>query len=150
MIFPYLRYPVRQAGKLAYVFRPVVPVDLAGPAGEIDFYGLMDTGSDDTIIPRCLATELGLDIVGTERSQVTGIGGAKVDVAEAEVEIRLSDGAESVTWNAKVGVIGEQDAGGDFVILGHGSCLEFFVASFDGDRKRLTMLPNRNFPRTRD
>jgi len=40
------------------------------------------------------------------------------------------------------------DGAGDFVILGHASCLEFFAATFDGDRKILTMLPNRDFPGT--
>ncbi|MGB6044179.1 MAG: hypothetical protein WBF93_13555 [Pirellulales bacterium] len=67
MIFPYLRYPVQQAGQLVHVYRPVVPVE---------------------------------------------------------------------------------DEAGDFVILGHASCLEFFAATFDGDRKILTMLPNRDFPGT--
>ncbi len=28
MIFPYLRYPVQQAGQLVHVYRPVVPVEM--------------------------------------------------------------------------------------------------------------------------
>ncbi len=48
MIFPYLQYAI-QGGPTVHVFRPVIPVDLAGPDGEIDFYALVDTGSDVSV-----------------------------------------------------------------------------------------------------
>ena len=35
-----------------------------------------------------------------------------------------------------------------YVILGHRSCLEYFTASFAGDRLMLSLIPNANFPGT--
>ena len=44
MNFSYLRYLSANNGEQLEIFRPVIPVDLAGPNEEIDFYGLVDTG----------------------------------------------------------------------------------------------------------
>ena len=147
MRFPYLRYVIRH-GPTAFVYRPVIPVDLAGPAGEVDFYALVDTGSDDTLIPRCVANELGLEVDDDRVEEVTGIGGEKTRIAQAQVEFRISDGEESVFWNASVGVIGE--GGGDYVILGYKSCLQLFTATFSGDRRILELTPNKAFAGTID
>jgi hypothetical protein len=149
MKFPYLQYAI-QDGPSDYVFRPVIPVDLAGPDGEIDFYALVDTGSDDTLIPRYVADELGLGIDDDRVGEVTGIGGEKIPVAKADVELRVSDGDSAALWNASVGVIGDGDGGGDYVILGHKSCLEFFTATFAGDGRTLELTPNNTFPGTVD
>lgn len=148
MNFPYLPYAVRDRAE-HYIYRPVIPVDLAGPHGEVDFYALVDTGSsDDTLIPKCVADELGL-VTNEERvEEVTGIGGERIAVVQADVELRVSDGRETVFWNAAVGVVAGRDGGGDYVILGHRSCLEYFTASFSGDRLMLDLTPNVNFPGT--
>jgi len=135
-----------QDGPTAHVFRPVIPVDLAGPNGEVDFYALVDTGSDDTLVPRFVADELGLKIDDDRVEEVIGIGGEKIKIAHANVELCISDGRESAFWNASVEVIGERDSGGDYVILGHKSCLDFFTATFSGARHILELTPNNTFP----
>lgn len=110
MNFPYLPYAVRDKAE-HYLYRPVIPVDLAGPHGEVDFYALVDTGSDDTLIPKCVADELGL-VTNEERvEEVTGIGGERIAVVQADVELRVSDGHETVFWNAAVGVVAGRDGG---------------------------------------
>ena len=58
----------------------------------------------------------------------------------------MSDGTEFASWESTVGVIGDEEGEQDFVILGHAGCLEFFTATFDGDRRVLEMFPNPNFP----
>ena len=123
-------------------------MDLAGPGGEVDFYALVDTGSDDTLIPNCVAEELGLKVDDTRTEEVTGIGGERVSVAQANVELRISDGDETVYWAADVGVVRGGDGGGDYVILGHRACLEFFTASFSGGLRVLELMPNTEFPGT--
>ena len=143
MNFRYVRYATPDGG---YIYRPVLPVDLAGPDGEVDFYALLDTGSDDTLIPRFVANELGLTIDDTNVTQVTGIAGGLVPIASAEVELRISDGTESVTWHSRVGIIGDDNDDADYVILGHTACLEFFIATFDGDRRALELYPASTFP----
>ncbi|MBP87544.1 MAG: hypothetical protein CMJ64_12600 [Planctomycetaceae bacterium] len=145
MNFPYLRYATRDGG---IVYRPVVPVDLAGPDGEVDFYGLVDTGSDDSLIPRFVANELGLEIDDGQITEVVGLGSERVAVASAQVELRISDGSESVSWHATVGVVGTDEEDADFVILGHNSCLDFFTAIFDGDHRLLQRAANSKLPRT--
>ncbi len=40
--------------------------------------------------------------------------------------------------------------GGDYVILGYKSCLEFFTATFAGDGRTLELTPNNTFPGTVD
>lgn len=146
MRFAYLRYISQKNRTITHIYRPVIPVDLAGPDGEIDFYGLVDTGSDDTLIPRIVARELGLSVDEQDTSEVRGIGDEVVSVASAEVELRISDGTEFASWKAKVGIIGDEEDEGDFVILGHAGCLDFFTATFDGDRRALEMFPNIHFP----
>ncbi len=146
MNFAYLRYVSEQNGATSHLYRPAIPVDLAGPHGEVDFYGLVDTGSDDTLIPRFLVRELGVTIDDSNRTKVRGIADEIVSIATAEMELRISDGFEFVSWQTKVGVIGEDDDESDFVILGHAGCLEFFTATFDGDRRALELFPNAQFP----
>ena len=146
MNFPYLGYRFLAHGQESEILRPVIPVDLAGPAGEIDFYGLVDTGSDDTLIPRFLANELGLVIDDAHPTKVKGIGEDELLISTATAELRIADGTEFASWEATVGVIGTNEDEQDFVILGHSGCLEYFTATFDGDRKALELLPTAGFP----
>ena len=146
MNFAYLRYVSLNKGQRTEILRPVIPIDLAGPAGEIDFYGLVDTGSDDTLIPRFLAQELGLAIDDSNRSKVKGIGEDELLISSAVVELRISDRTEFASWECQVGVMGDDEDEHDFVILGHAACLEFFTATFNGDRKTLELFPSANFP----
>ena len=146
MNFPYLSYLAQDNGTQTQLYRPVIPVDLARPSGELDFYGLVNTGSDDTLISRFLAKELGLEIDDSQTSNVRGIAEEIVTIASAVVELRIADETEFASWEASVGVIGVEEEEHDFVILGHSACLDFFTATFDGDRRALEMFPNPNFP----
>ena len=66
MKFPYRAYEVSATPasgvKDGYIYRPVVPFTLAGPAESLDFFGLLDTGADETYITRRMAERLGLSI----------------------------------------------------------------------------------------
>lgn len=146
MKFPYLRYLSVAAGTKQEILRPVVPVDLAGPEGEIDYYGLVDSGSDDTLIPRLLARELGLAVDDSQQSKVVGIGGEIVVVSSANLELRIAREGRFYSWDATVGVVGVKEDEHDFVILGHSGFLEFFVATFDGQQKTLELLTTDSFP----
>lgn len=63
MRFAYGRYKVAQSPTqpgLTTVARPVIPVRFVGPAGSHVFYGLLDTGADETFITQEMAEVLGV------------------------------------------------------------------------------------------
>lgn len=53
MRFPYLPYEIAgsSVAEKKYVYRPVIPVHLAGSQGTAVILGLADTGADSTLLP---------------------------------------------------------------------------------------------------
>ena len=63
MNFPNASYqvePTPSQPDITTVYRPVVPFRVVGATRGAVFYGLVDTGSDETILPRSLAILIGL------------------------------------------------------------------------------------------
>ena len=55
-------------------WRPLLPVRGLGPSGGITLDMLVDSGADETQIPRSILEDLG-GVVGTEEVELSGVGG---------------------------------------------------------------------------
>jgi hypothetical protein len=140
--FPYRAYEVlatpASAAKDGYIYRPVVPFTLAGPTETLDFFGLLDTGADETYITRRMAERLGL-LVEHGSEYVIESAGGEVSVTYGIVKFEVTDGAERYKWQTSVGVTDQEWSE---AILGHSGFLEFFDVLFRGLEHEVVLSRN--------
>lgn len=86
---------------------------------------------------------LGLDLTNAPIGTSSGVGGMVFPVRFAQVELRLSDGLEFRTWPA---VMGFTTAPMRRILLGIAHGLEFFTATFHGDRHEVELEVNASYP----
>jgi aspartyl protease len=146
MIFPYHPYevlpnPGRNEGLL---YRPMVPVRVHGPKGTQIILGLVDTGSDVTVLPSFLLPLIGAGTGTLPEAHFRGVGGQVVTARYSRVDLSLDHPAGLYRWAAPLAFLD----GRDVAILGHTGFLEYFQATFDSVRRRLTLKPNSRFPGT--
>jgi hypothetical protein len=143
MKFPYQGYPVRSIGttRLALVYRPVAPIRIIGPTGDVSAYGLLDTGADDTLLPDSFLIPLGVVIDPKSRATIAGIGGAIITADFATVDLEFRKGKSAYRWAATVGF-----HAGHKAILGQSGVLEHFLASFNHRQRYATLQPNGTLP----
>jgi hypothetical protein len=120
------------------VYRPVVPFSLVGPAGLVDFFGLLDTGADETYITRGMAERLGLAIDDGSKFFIESAGG-EVSVSYGAVAIEIGDGSEQYRWPMTIGIT---DQDWSEAILGHSGFLEFFDVLFRGSAREIVLTRN--------
>jgi hypothetical protein len=83
------------------VMRPLVPVSLGDGAATPPMMGLVDTGAEHTLAAGWIADLIGVDLAACDDRLRLGIGGAVVDVAFVEVNVRLHAANRSVPhWPA--------------------------------------------------
>jgi len=75
-------------------------------------------------------------------------GGQSIRAVPAHVDLQISDGRQVFKWTAKVGFVEFVQAEDEVAVLGHGGCLEYFRATFDGDRREVELVPTTRFPGT--
>jgi len=143
MRFPYQGYPVQGIGttRLTLVYRPVAPIRIIGPSGELSAYGLLDTGADDTLLPASSLAPLGAVIDPKARAKIAGIGGQIITADFATVDLELRKGKSVYRWSAFVGF-----HDGYKVILGQAGGLEHFIASFNHRQRYAILQPNGILP----
>ena len=125
--------------------RPMTSVELIGPARTLDVPCLVDTGADDTVFPEALAAAAGLDLTGALEVHAGGVGGRKQRVRFVDARLRLFDGQTAHEWPATVGFT---SALSSHALLGFAGCLEYFTATFDGERRVVELTPNALYPGT--
>jgi hypothetical protein len=131
---------------LTFLYQPVISVLVLGPQGSDLLLAMVDTGSDDVILPRSLAPTLGVTVDDTQAIPVTGVTGHQSTFAPGGVELEISDGVETYRWAATARFLSFPDPQRQLAMLGHSGCLEYFTATFDGYKKELHLTPNANFP----
>jgi hypothetical protein len=149
--FPYRAYEVdatpASAADDGYIYRPVIPFSLVGPTGVLDFFGLLDTGADETYITRHMAERLGIPIEDYSRYEIESAGG-NVSVTYGAVTIELNDGTEQFTWKATIGITDQEWSE---AILGHSGFLAYFDVLFRNDAHEVVLTRNQTeFPSPRD
>jgi hypothetical protein len=120
-------------------------VTVIGPAGTSVELGLLDTGADDTIFPEDVATTIGIDLTNAPTGGASGVGLVGARLRFAEVMLRLTDGREFREWPARVGFT---PAPLKRALLGFAGFLQFFTATFHGDREEVELTVNALYPGT--
>jgi hypothetical protein len=148
MRFPYREYVSQFPGTSDYrlILRPVITIRIVGPKSEARWDALVDTGADETILPLSLADLLGVELDQEVTSQAVGISGDKLTLYYGEVEFQMAVEAESATWRTTVGFVDFGSSDDEVIILGHGGCLDFFTAKFNGESAELDLIPNVLLP----
>lgn len=119
--------------------RPVIAVSLIGAYDVFPTDALLDTGADETIFPETAARKLGIDLTNAPTGSSTGLGSAQLPVRYAKVPIRISDGNEHREWLAWIGFTPIPMTR---PLLGFAGFLQFFTATFHGDREEVFLEVN--------
>ncbi|HXG09574.1 MAG TPA: hypothetical protein VNK04_07275 [Gemmataceae bacterium] len=146
------RYKLVRAGRLIPSLggrtvrpRPLVDVTVIGPIGSRVRPALLDTAADDTILPESLAVLIGVDLstapTGSATSPITG----SIPLRYAPVTLRLTDGREQREWPATVAFTPARLI---HPLLGFAGCLQYFTATFMGDREEVELAVNALYPGT--
>ena len=125
--------------------RPVLSVTLIGPRSSLAQDALLDTGSDDTVFPDYVAQRIGIDLTNAPSGSISGLPPGSVLVRYARVTLRIADNHERREWEAWVGFTPAQIR---FPALGFLGFLQYFAATFHGDREELELTVNGHYPGT--
>jgi hypothetical protein len=149
MTFPFRHYrvrqPIRTLNGLLYRPRPVINVSVMAAGGSRLVEGLLDTGADDTLFPADLAEDLGIDLSGAPTMQGAGFGMTAYTVHLVEVALRIADNKEQREWKAWVGFT---SAPLRQPLLGYAGFLQFFDATFFGQREEVELTVNSAYSGT--
>lgn len=141
--FPYhltpMAQPVASLGGRFVRPRPVIWVMLVGPRSQRPFRALIDTGADDTVFPESTAIQLGVDLSSAPTARLQGVGRAGASLRFGRVALRITDGQETRQWDAWVGFT---PAALPHPVLGFSGFLQFFTATFRGDREEVELTVN--------
>ena len=105
----------------------------------------MDSGADGTLLPEQIAADIGVDLSACPVFTAAGLNAAPSSVRYALVTLKLPDGVEFRSWPTEVGFVSGPMRR---AVLGFGSCLQFFTATFYGDREFVTLETNSLYPGT--
>lgn len=108
--------------------RPVIPVFVESNSGSrLIVDGLVDTGSDLTLLPERVAIKLGFDISqAAELPLKTGVG-VSGSYRECEVILEIRWEGESLRWRTQVGIYPGQMR---YCLLGTKGFFEFFDLNY--------------------
>ena len=124
--------------------RPLISVSVIGPNSTRPIEGRLDTGAHDTIFPERFAAQIGVDLTGAPSGQSTTANMAPTSVRYARVTLRLTDGVERCEWPAWVGFSPTIPR----PLFGFAGFLQFFTATFHGDREQVELTVNALYPGT--
>jgi hypothetical protein len=148
MNFDYPSYqlmsPDSQTGPL--VHRPEIELILLGPANGILCQGLVDTGADNTVFPSSLARRLRIPLIAEPGPPAKGFGGQELAMFSGEVRLGLQSEDEVCHWRTRVLFFDFPHPDDEAVVLGQAGFLEYFTATFDGQRKTLQLAANDQLP----
>jgi hypothetical protein len=134
--FPYMQLP-------GGITRPILAVVIEGPGGRRLLDGLLDTGSDRTIVPEREAQALGIPLPPQADGSVKTATGAAVGYRLAEVILELRGAGSLVRWKASVAFAEDPLS---LIHLGMRGFLDSFHATFLGPEKKVMLDPRPSLP----
>jgi hypothetical protein len=114
-------------------------VGVVGPLGTRAVEGLLDTGADDTVFHESVAADVGVDLSAAAAGAGAGVGGTIVPVRMAEVTLRLASGTAVCEWR---GWVSFTPVRLHRALFGFAGFLQFFTATFYGDREEVELTTN--------
>jgi hypothetical protein len=106
---------------------------------------LLDSGADDTLFPEAVAGQLGIDLTNAPTGTGAGVGVQHLTVRYAQVTLRIADLQGRREWTAWVGFTAGRLRQ---PLLGYAGFLQFFTATFYGDREEVELTINSTYPGT--
>ena len=148
MKFRYKPYPNTPSATIpdGVLYRPVIPLRITGNQGDAYVWALVDTGADETLMPRALAEVIGIEPNDARQTWVSGYGGSRVPVAPAEVTLQIGRAGKSLSWQATIGFAPFEEPEDEIALLGHAGALQFFNITFSGNKREVEITPAKNFP----
>jgi len=83
-----------ETGEPGLILRPEIPVRIIGPKGVGRISALVDTGADNTILPKRLADDLGISLTTGTGPTLTAFGGQKLSVLFGDAVMEVEDEAK--------------------------------------------------------
>lgn len=133
-------------GEPNIILRPEIRVTIIGPEGEDEYSGLLDTGADNTVIPKSIADCLGIELVACTGPAGSAFGGGMLNFFQGEVVFRLSSGDGQLEWPSRVLFHEFAVAADETIVFGHAGFLDFFRSTFDPEMGFIELDPNGLFP----
>ena len=148
MKFAYREYVSTFPGSTDFrlILRPVITIRIFGTKSEAQWDALVDTGADETLLPISLAGLLGVQLDTQAAGSAVGITGEQLAIHYGDVRLQITAGQETVAWTTIVGFVDFGASEDEVIVLGHGGCLDYFTATFDGEQAVLELTPNRLLP----
>jgi len=120
--------------------RPLIPLTFIGTKEKEDFMGILDTGSDVTIIPREVAEVLGVKYVGED--EISGLSGNTIKVDQGYFEIIF--GKDRKEYQFTIPVYVPKEEGGQIIIGRMGFFEQFRITFCEAERR---MIFKKMFPK---
>lgn len=133
MIFPYIEFMGRFEER---VLRPMIPVQFSFKDESYTDYGMVDSGSDDTILPMSVAVKLGVNLSKLQSYSVCGAGGNIFNTYRAPSEIKITlkrKKCKTVTLDSKVYFSEAEGA----ILLGQTGFLNKLKVTLRGSKKEI-------------
>ena len=115
-------------------WRPFLTVRLLGPTGGLTLDMLVDSGADETQIPRSILDDLGV-VPSAEEVEHSGVGGARVLGRVCSVKLAFKD--QSYV-SRSIAAPDEQ-----FALLGQRDFFAHYWGAFDQPRREFRVSPHR-------
>ena len=150
MIFPFpsflsrTRVPSLGGGTIRY--KPIIPITITGPAGQVTRRILVDSGSDDIVFPASIGNLIGVNLIGAPQRFSQGVGGqSPIGLLFAPVILLLQDQNEIYRWRA---VVGFTKAPLRFPLFGIAGGLEHFRTTLDVRSGEIELVAQPSLPVT--
>lgn len=122
------------------VFRPTIPIEIGYNGASMKFVAIVDSGSDESYIPKSIAEILGIETKGRQTTVSTINGTVKVITTLIKITIRHKSETERFTVPVDVPV--EED-GTNEIILGRRGFFDRFDITFKENSKRIILTRSR-------
>ena len=134
--FPYMHLP-------GGISRPIIAVAIEGPAGTRLVDGLLDTGSDRTILPEREAQAIGISLGPVSDGFIRTAAGVSIGYRLGVVILELRSSAQFVRWKTPVAFADQRLL---LVHLGYRGFLEYFHCTFLGPERRVQLTRCASLP----
>lgn len=135
-----------ETGEPNMILRPIIPVRIFGQSTFGHYAALVDTGADNTILPKRIVDDLGIELQAGHGPDATAFGGQTISLLFGDVELELEEQQGRVRWKTRVQFYDFASPEDETLILGHAGFLDYFSALFDGEQGMLSLTPNSMLP----
>ncbi|MEK6894900.1 MAG: hypothetical protein AABX48_00075 [Nanoarchaeota archaeon] len=119
---------ILKSGKIIY--RPLIPITLIGSNESLDVIGILDSGSDMSIIPKSIAEVIGVKYLGED--EISGITGKPIKSKQGVINVEFGKDREKTNFQIPVVIPEKEDV---TIIIGRLGFFQNFDITFQ-ERKR--------------